>query len=256
MIDTHTMHKQPDNHHSHADHIHSVDNVKNIKSVWMFEHEPPKSGAAQRVAILIQDEMGKPIEAFQTSHEKLIHLIVVSNDLSFFDHVHPEYEGQGQFHADLRFPAGGDYKLIADLDPEGSGPITESHWVKVAGDHPPAKPLTPESDMTKTTAGKEISLAFDDVRVGQATTMTFTIKDAQTKEPIFDLEPYLGAIGHVVAISADTRHYLHIHPLNERGKGPHAKFAVVFPENGLYKLWGQFQHRGTLFTVAFIVQIP
>jgi hypothetical protein len=76
---------------------------------------------------------------------------------------------------------------------------------------------------------------------GMDLTMTSTIKDAKTKQPITNLQPYLGAVGHVVAISGDTETYLHVHPKNEHAKGPDAKFMTNFSKSGLYKVWGQFQ---------------
>src|SRR5450755_1541817 len=40
---------------------------------------------------------GKPVEHFQLVHEKLFHLFVVSQDLSWFEHAHPAAEPGGVF---------------------------------------------------------------------------------------------------------------------------------------------------------------
>lgn len=259
MNETHTLHRHSGLHEDHPvlhHQIHASAGTVSVVPVWMFQHEPPHSGRQEPLIIQIDDEAGKPIESFQISHEKPMHLIMVSKDLAFFDHVHPEYQGQGRFRADVRFPGGGDYKLIVDFVPEGSEPLTVSHWVKVTGDVQPAQPLKPDSDLTKVVDGKEIALTFDQLQAGQEVTIIFAIHDANTKQPIVDLQPYLGAIGHVVALGRDAEHYLHIHPIDESASGPHAKFATMFPASGLYKLWGQFQHRGRLFTVPFTIQVP
>jgi len=58
-----------------------------------------------------------------------------------------------------------------------------------------------------------------------------------------------------VILSRDADHYLHVHPLDEASSGPDAQFVTSFPKPGIYKIWGQFQHRGEVFTVPFVVQV-
>lgn len=86
--------------------------------------------------------------------------------------------------------------------------------------------------------------------------MIWTIKDANTKKTITNLEPYLGAIGYVVILSADAEKYIHNHPLEEIATGPDAKFGTSFPSGGIYKLWGQFKNQGKVFVVPFVVNVP
>ena len=86
--------------------------------------------------------------------------------------------------------------------------------------------------------------------------MTFIIHDAASKQPITDLESYLGAVGHVVALDRNAEKYLHVHPLDEQTKGPEAQFMTTFPSSGIYKIWGQFQYEGKVFTVPFVIEVP
>ncbi|HZG74860.1 MAG TPA: hypothetical protein VEZ72_03290, partial [Paenibacillus sp.] len=72
---------------------------------------------------------------------------------------------------------------------------------------------------------------------------------------IADLEPYLGAIGHVVVLSEDGERYVHVHAEADQGSGPDAMFETTFQKAGLYKIWGQFQHRGDVFTVSYVVEV-
>jgi hypothetical protein len=37
--------------------------------------------------------------------------------------------------------------------------------------------------------------------------------------------------------------------------GPDVMFHTNFPHAGLYKAWGQFQHKGQLITAAFVVNV-
>lgn len=227
-------------------------NTLQVKADWKITHQQQ----ADVITFQIQDNSGKPIEEFDISHEKKMHLIVVNKDLSYFDHIHPEYEGNGLFKVTTQFPSVGDYKLIADFVPKGSATKTESTWIKVGGDAPQPQPLLPDTNLTKIVDGKEVTLSFDKIQAGKELNFTFNIKDTSTKKPISDLQPYLGAVGHVVVLSADTEKYLHVHPTEEKATGPDAKFMTTFPNSGTYKIWGQFQHQGQVFIVPFVVQVP
>src|SRR5205807_5720588 len=52
-------------------------------------------------------------------HEHPLHLIVVSSDLTFFDHVHPTPQPDGSLAIDYAFPKAGRYVLFADITPKG-----------------------------------------------------------------------------------------------------------------------------------------
>ena len=86
--------------------------------------------------------------------------------------------------------------------------------------------------------------------------MTFLFKeDTEEGQPVRNLQPYLGAIGHVVIMDSKAEHYLHVHPLDDQGAGPEARFATTFPVSGTYKVWGQFQRDGIVFVVPFVLNI-
>jgi hypothetical protein len=63
-------------------------------------------------------------------------------------------------------------------------------------------------------------------------------------------------VGHVFALDRNVETYLHVHPIEEQAKGPEAQFMTTFPTSGIYKLWGQFQHEGKVFTVPFVIEVP
>ncbi|XOK61776.1 hypothetical protein ACJ7K1_01185 [Paenibacillus elgii] len=231
---------------------------KSAEVVTTFKLTPEKPQARSNTPLTIQitDKNNKPVENFDITHEKKLHLIVVSKDLSFFNHIHPDYKGGGRFDITTQFPGGGDYKLIADFVPTGQGTMTQTQWISVQGDAPAAAAIEPESTLVKTVDGKEVTLAIDHLMAGMDANLTFTIRDAASKQPVTNLQPYLGAVGHVVILSADAEQYLHVHPMEEKASGPDAKFMTNFPKSGVYKLWGQFQHEGKVFTVPFVVKVP
>jgi hypothetical protein len=69
-------------------------------------------------------------------------LFIVSKDLAYFSHIHPNYKGNGKFEFIMSFPVGGDYKLFSEFTPKGGGdPSVESHWLHIEGETTEVTPL-------------------------------------------------------------------------------------------------------------------
>jgi hypothetical protein len=83
---------------------------------------------------------------------------------------------------------------------------------------------------------------------GLETRMFFTL------DPAAGLEPWLGAWGHMLAVSDDLIDMMHLHPFLADG-GPIVQFNAIFPRPRLYRLWVQFQRQGTVNTVAFTIPV-
>jgi Cu+-exporting ATPase len=227
-----------------------------VKAVWTIgSGQKPQSKQDTNIRIEFQKD-GKPIEEFDISHEQKLHLIIVSKDLSFFNHIHPTYKGKGVFEITTQFPAGGDYKLIADIVPTGGSAMSKMNWTHVEGAPAKQEPVQPDTEFTKAVDGKLITLSFDNLASNKEMNLNFTIKDEKSGTPITNLQPYLGAVGHVVILTEDTEQYLHVHPIDEKASGPDAKFMTTFPKSGVYKIWGQFKHNDKVFTVPFIINVP
>ncbi|SHF43381.1 hypothetical protein SAMN05444392_12610 [Seinonella peptonophila] len=241
-------------HHHHHEHHMSHHGANEVVTDWTSSiHHANQEG---QVEIIISDQHGNRIEEFDISHDKKMHLIVVSEDLSFFDHLHPEWKGNGTFIVnDAKFPKGGKFRLYADFIPKGGSHITATHDFFIEGEQD-KQPIIADELLTKDVNDLEIVLTMNpSPSVQQDTQLIFTLEDAKYGEPITDLEQVLGAVGHVVIISEDLEQYLHVHPLEEDATGPEARFATKFPTKGLYKIWGQFQRSGQLITVSYVVNV-
>jgi hypothetical protein len=76
--------------------------------------------------------------------------------------------------------------------------------------------------------------------------------------PVTDLEPYLGAFGHLVTLRRSDLAYLHVHPdgatpaPTDRA-GPAIAFVADVPTPGEYRLYLDFQHAGAVHTAEFTV---
>ncbi|MBH5316324.1 hypothetical protein I6N90_00695 [Paenibacillus sp. GSMTC-2017] len=247
--------QETDNHSAHGEEHAGETKKLETNATWKWSEGTPKSGVNTLITVQIQDTEGKSIEEFDINHEKKLHLIAVSKDLSYFDHIHPEYKGNGQFEITTSFPSGGDYKLFADYIPTGGAATTKSEWIKVEGNDVEQVPIKASDEHSVIVDGVEIELENNHPEAGKAIELNFKLSDATSKDPITDLEPYLGAVGHVVILSEDSEQYLHVHPMEEKAKGPNAKFMTTFPNSGVYKIWGQFQRNGKTFISAFVVEV-
>ncbi|MBB6637072.1 hypothetical protein [Cohnella thailandensis] len=225
------------------------------QAAFSFASGAVMANEQSNIHIQITDATGNAVNDFELNHEKLLHLIVISKDLSYFSHIHPEYQGEGKFSIGTTFPSGGEYKVFADFVPKGGSSTILSDWVNVEGEPHAAETIKADSNLTKVVDGIEIELTMSSAKVNEEVTLSFNILDAQTKEGIRNLEQYLGAVGHVVILSEDAEQYLHVHPMDATATGPKAEFMTSFPKSGIYKIWGQFQHGGKVFTVPFVVEV-
>ena len=213
----------------------------------------PQAGSVTKFVLQIQNDDGTPIKTFDVLHEKLVHLIVVREGLDEFAHLHPDVDGSGMITGEFTFPKSGKYRLFADHQPQGQSPGLEVGEVNVAGNDEPVVALVPNAS-PEVTVGElkaHVTIALGEMEK----TVRFHFVSADNK-PVSDLQPYLGAMGHLVIISADGREYVHAHPLSEAKTAPDGavEFAAHFPKPGIYKAWGQFQRGDSVFTVPFVLE--
>ncbi|MFZ6010559.1 MAG: heavy metal-binding domain-containing protein [Bacteroidota bacterium] len=202
-------------------------------------------------------------------HGKKLHLIVVSKDLSYFDHIHPEFQSsgsyditvlpkdkdysQGRFANETRFEKGGDYILFVDYLPTGASHQLERIELNVAGTpYAPAKFTTEKT--TGKTDGYDVSIVPDGGKFFSEGTMHIAgiIKKDGKEIPADQFENYLGAKAHVVVISEDTKDYLHVHPEVVAGR---LDLHTSFGRPGIFRGWMQFQTNGQVHTADFTIKV-
>lgn len=208
------------------------------------------------VAFAITGPDGEPVTSYEEEHDKDLHLIAVRRDLTGFQHVHPVLD-DGRWTAELDLdPA--QWRLFADFTPIDStgagGPsLTLGADVVVPGDVVPV--AEPAASRTAEVGGYEVTLDGDLVP-GTESELTVTV--SKDGEPVTDLQPYLAAYGHLVALRAGDLAYLHVHPDGEPGDGvtpagPDVTFLTEVPSAGAYRLFLDFRHDGVVRTAVFPV---
>jgi hypothetical protein len=210
------------------------------------------TAAAEPLRLRILGPDGSPVTAYTPTHDKDLHLIVVRRDLTGFRHVHPQLGPDGVWEIPMLVAAAGQYRVFADFQPAGrDDPLTLGADLPASGDYQPA-PL-PAPSRTATVDDYTVTLDGDLVP-GTSSMLTLTVVRHGT--PVTDLQPYLAAYGHLVALRDGDLAYLHVHPDGHPGDGrtspgPQIVFHIEVPTAGAYRLFLDFQHEGVVRTVAF-----
>jgi ribosomal protein S10 len=214
-----------------------------------------KSTQAVPLAINIQDKTGKPVSNFDTFQEKQMHLIVVSDDLRFFQHVHPIHKGNGRFEVNPDFPSSGSYTLFSDYKPAGQKEQVSAQKIVIPGNVPLPTELEKFSN-TKILADTKVNLKLPEktLKAGKEVKISFDLQELKQIQPIKDLQPYLGEKGHLVIVKSSSpltdSDYVHAHALKESSNGQ-INFISTLPSKGTYKVWLQFNRNGKVNTADF-----
>jgi hypothetical protein len=213
------------------------------------------AGREELLRFTVRGPDGRPVTAYDRTHEKDLHLIVVRRDLSGFRHVHPTRDAAGTWSTPFTFGSGGTWRVFADFAPAGlNRTITLGTDVNVAGTYVPVR--LPEASNVTSVDGYDVTLAGTPV-AGEEAELAFRI--SQAGKAVSDLQPYLGAYGHLVSLRVGDLAYLHNHPaeLAQAGSrgGPEVRFGTTFPTAGTYRLFLDFQHAGAVHTAEFTVKV-
>ena len=205
------------------------------------------AGGSAEWRFRIVDCDGDVVRDFEPEQDKLLHLIVVGADFTGYQHLHPELSADGTFFVDVETPKAGRYRAIADFVIDGRKYVVGTDIV--APGRAAAEPL-PAPALEAGTDGYDVELQRAAVlEAGDESQMTFRI--TRGGRPVRDLEPYLGAYGHLVALHAPDLAYSHVHPAGEDRAAGAITFDVELDEPGSYRLFLQFQTGGRVHTVAF-----
>ena len=225
----------------------------------------PRAGAPAQLRLLVQRPgTNETVRAFEEVHERLFHLFVVSWDLEHYAHVHPVLQDSGAMEVTTTLPRAGAYQLYADFLPAGGFPQLVQTSVFTAGVSPAAAALarSRSSHITQEVRegvdrGLRVRIEPATLVAGRVEVVAATFEDAPSGTPVTDLEPYLGAWGHALIVSADLADAVHSHPVTPLTSpgGPRIFFSQRFPRPGFYRMWIQVQRRGEVATIPFTLKV-
>jgi hypothetical protein len=212
--------------------------------------QPSLGTGRQRLAFTITDADGHPVTAYDEEHERDLHLVVVRRDLTGFQHLHPELDpATGEWSVDTDLTAGA-WRVVADFTPADAEQQVLGTDLMVPGEFVP-QPLGADNRVVEVD-GYEVTLDRT-AASHEETVLTATV--TRDGEPVRDLQPYLAAYGHLVALRDGDLGYLHVHPEEGTGPGPDIAFRTTFPSAGRYRLFLDFRHGDAVHTATFTVTV-
>jgi heavy metal-binding protein len=252
-----------------------------------FRTVPPVVRPGQKTALrfrILHPGTGETIRKFEVVHEKQYHLFLISQDMEYFQHLHPEEQPDGTWTIDVTLPKPGYYKVLSDFLPGGGSsqfiarPLVTAGY---AGDlEADSAHLIPDKVLTKTVDDITATVDYDPATflTGLYGHLNFHLTDKNTGRPVTDLQTYLGAFGHTLIMSEDMVDYVHSHPLDILAKpdddgglpvflippgadleklrgGPDVTFEGLMPKPGRYRAWTQFRRNDRIYTFAFTFEV-
>lgn len=225
---------------------------KQVKLKWLSDINSIEEGKNFKlvfIPVLIGDN-SKQVK-LDTLHERKVHLIIVSDDLEYFTHIHPVELNNGDYEVEFVLPSGGKYKLFAEYKPEGYDKITDEFDFVVSGKSKNEKIY--ESIRTAY-QGNDFSVRLlnaENLTAGEDQTLIAEFYKNGKKLNINSLENYLGEKAHAVMVSIRDKKFMHVHPMvmNEE-----LNLHINFSEDDYYKLWLQFKIDEKVYTADFVLR--
>ena len=252
-----------------------------------FRTSPAVVRPGQNVSLrfkILRPGTAEVVRKFEVVHERQYHLFVISQDMEYFQHIHPRELVDGTWTIDVTLPKAGYYKVLSDFLPSGGASqfiprplVTAGYEGDLIAD---SAHLVPDTATTKVDEDITASIAYDPQQftVGLYGHLTYHLTDTATRKPITDLQTYLGAFGHTLIMSEDMAEYVHSHPLDILAKpdddggpptfviapgadleklrgGPDVTFEGLMPKPGRYRAWTQFRRHDKLHTFSFTFNV-
>jgi hypothetical protein len=243
---------------------------------WSTDPSPAQAGQEVVFTEQIRDQLGRPIEDLVAAHERIVHTLLISQDLTSFQHLHMEdftaLSGEdlreSTFSFPVTLPLAGTYRLVFDYAWQNSY-LSSNDWMTVEGApamSEPALDYTTEWDVRDL----HVSIRWDvDPVVGYESIWTVTVTDLEGND-ISDVVQYLGADAHAAVVSSDLEWTSHTHAwfpgmedvapghdMPSLSHGPELPFHYTFAVPGPHKMWVQFAREGVeeTYVVPFVFDV-
>lgn len=229
-----------------------------------------------------RDGSSRPLRDYEIDYDKLLHLVVISDDFKTFLHLHPALRANGHFRGTFAMPRAARYLAYVDSHPVRSGQQV-FRFAFNAGRSPAMRPDPGKPTAVSTAGPYLVSLDRSAIAAGRENVLHVHINKAGL--PARDLHGYLGGAAHAVFINEATLTYAHVHPtlgsdasmagmaMAMDGEHPpavrHAEKVISDTAHvpadyalhvgaqspGRYRLWLQFRGGRGLYVAPFIVVV-
>ena len=222
-----------------------------------------QKGKPFNLKIALHDKSDKPITDLQVSHERILHVILVSEDLEEFKHVHPEdakeyvFSAQrSEFELPLALSKAGRYRVLIDANRLGNE-VSATDWLSVSGT---ASALLIKKDLAsdKLFDGYRVVLSVQprSPKTGEEIRLSYSLE--KDGKQVLETDKFLGADMHLAIMPINLSTMIHTHGLIsviKQNSSGEIDAHYTFPFPGLWKIYGQFQHKGKVVTTEFMVEV-
>jgi hypothetical protein len=245
------------------------------KAPTAFLTATPEAGDEVHVDVWELDH-GKTMRSYDIDMTKLQHMIVVSDDLSDFQHIHPALHQDGHFTIDVHAKKQGVYHIYIDGMPHAIGRTVFRFDVPI-GSNAVATMRQLHSPGNSQRAGP-YTVTLDTTAVPFGEIATISVKITKNGNEATDLHPYLGMMSHGVFIGTKDLAYMHGHGMSNQMLdmagddcgdsmmqsmpplpanatiGGQFSLDILAPNPEVYDFWLQFIGGNTVYTVPFLIR--
>lgn len=225
---------------------------------------PLEKGVEAKVTLTLRDAGGQPVSmaSLEERHTKKIHLLVLDDSMSDYQHIHPEAgKDAGTYTFSFTPHTAYSYMVFADVKPAGGTP--QMIPVKLAGAEKCADPCVDKAvvDAAVFNGNKaRLSFAHKTLKAGTPARGDLFLS-GDDNMPLKTLEPVMGAYAHVAGFYEGFGAVTHVHPLGaepesdtDRGSSPVS--FMLHPDNpGFLKLFVQIRIGGQDIFLPFSVYV-
>jgi hypothetical protein len=235
-----------------------------------FPEKPQPLQPALIIMRLTNVKTGKAITADQVepSYNKLMNLILLDKDLSFYQHLNPEGANQGLYTFTVTFPVSGQYALFNQILLKNKQQLFIRHDITVGDGQEKAENTNSQvSQLTQKFGDLNATLMLPDMlKAGEDSQLTFTFD--KEGMPLNDLESSLGKSPSMVVVPEDGKSFQILNGqmsklddmagMNMQGhtmSGSGLAYNIKFDKPGRYKFWMEFQYGGKLQLFSYVVEV-
>lgn len=192
---------------------------------------------------------GEVISELDHDAGKHMHLIAFRRDLTGYQHIMAQ-QGEGTSWWGILNLTPGPWHVIIHFQSQALGrEIALATEFTVSGDYRP-EALPPAADQVQI-KGLTVTRTGELSTNATSSSMITVTDDGQ---PVTDLQPAHGEMGHSVLIRPADLGYLHMHS-NSTGTGPRLDFLGAVPDRGGYRLFVEFYRGDELYLALFTVEV-
>lgn len=190
-----------------------------------------------------------PVTDYGLVQDQRMELILVRRDMTEYQYLTPTMKPDGTWTVPVRLDEPGSYRAFVTFRPgKAAEPVTLGVDLESPGEVEPQ--AVPQPREIVDVDGYTVILNGT-VVAGGVSRLYATV--LQGEDSVTDLDPYLGARGHLVMLREGDLGLLRVRPVPASKTGPTISFEASVPTPGYYRIFLDFQHRGELRTAEFTV---